>query len=111
MNTWELRKPRPDSAKKPIDMANGLALRGAMESLGSATVGGRRENLLTYAPALTQTDACTDLVPFVVPLRGPNLDRKGRGVVKMLSETTTAADETSGVKDSDKLKITCLPGF
>jgi hypothetical protein len=99
VDTWLLKKPRPDSTK-PIDAANAVALRAAVAALGSSTISGDHQEILTFAPAVSTGDHCTAPVTFTVPLTPSG--RAGKSTLKMQSIA-------GGWKDSDKLKLTCLP--
>lgn len=99
VDVWLLKKPRPDSTK-PIDAANAVALRDAVAALGSNTVGGDHQEVLTFAPAVSAGDHCSEPTTITVP-RKPS-GRAGKATLKMQSIA-------NGAKDSDKLKLTCLP--
>ncbi|HYC00902.1 MAG TPA: hypothetical protein VEC57_17345 [Candidatus Limnocylindrales bacterium] len=100
--TWELKKPLPISAR-PHEADAALALRDAVAALGGGTVGGSRQNIVTFATPLLTEDMCTETTQIVVPLSGPLADRATRMTFK------AAATSAGGSKDSDLLKLNCIP--
>jgi len=70
----------------------------------TGTVSGKHQEQITFTRAVSLEDTCTNLVQVTVPLKGKDLDRQGRATIRVRSATT------SGLKDMDKLKLTCLPG-
>ena len=83
-----------------IDLVGGAAV---------ATIGGKHQDELTFSPVVAQQDLCSGPISIDVPLKGKNLNRKASAVIKMQSITMAPAGENRGVKDTDKLKLTCLP--
>jgi hypothetical protein len=108
LETWKLKKPRPDSSK-PFEAANALALRDAVQALGTATIGGKHQEELTFSPGVTGADICTAPVLVELPLKGPGQDRRSNASLKMQSITSAPPEGGRGTRDSDKLKLTCLP--
>jgi cysteine-rich repeat protein len=101
---WRLKKPRPDSSEA-WEAANAVALRDAVLSLAAGTVGGTHQEVVTFSPPLGTEDVCTGLVGLDVPLRGPAADRPRTATVKTHALTAPGG----GSKDTDKLKLICLP--
>lgn len=97
---WAAAKPLPDSTK-PAEAPNAIALRDSLGALGTNSVSGTHGEVVTFTPTVANGDACTDFVEVVVPLK--NGSKTGKTTVK--SRATTA----DGVKDSDGLKLTCVP--
>jgi hypothetical protein len=107
VQVWKIKKPRPDS-NKPVDAANAVALRDAIVGLGGATVGGKHDEEITFTPTIVG-DVCSEPALVEVPLRGKDQNRKGKATIKMQSFTTPPIGELKGTKDTDKIKLTCLP--
>ena len=104
--TWEVKKPKPTS-KLPIEAANAVTLRDAVAALGSATIGGKYQEVLTFAPPLAAAEPCTALVDVVVPLK----EGIAPGKAKVAASATTSPPPgaSSGLRDKDTLKLICLP--
>jgi cysteine-rich repeat protein len=102
---WEIKKPKPTSSVA-VEAANAVALRSAVAALGTATVGGKRHEVLTFAPPIAGADVCTELVEIAVPLEGGTATR-----AKMSARATATAlpGQGHGTRDSDTLKLVCLP--
>lgn len=101
--SFELKKPRPDSAR-PWEAAAAVVVLDAVRSLapGGVTTGGRHQNLLTLDPAVTEPDHCSAAFDLLVPLRSPT--RKGR-----LNLRSKAGGAAYHKPDNDRLALTCLP--
>jgi cysteine-rich repeat protein len=108
VQSWEIKKPRPDSTK-PIDAANGASLRDAVAALGTSSIGGTHQGLVTFGPALATAAPCSTLVPLTVVLKGPNQDRKARATLSTSASAAPPVGMSGNVRDGDKLKLTCLP--
>ncbi len=110
IDIWRLKKPRPTS-NKPQEVANALALRQAMEDLRASTVGGKHSEEVTYDVPLAEAGICSDVVSVEVPLKitGSGKKKKGKATLKMQVETSPPVGKTKGIKDTDKVKLTCLP--
>ena len=106
VRTVELKKPRPDSSR-PHEATSAVNLRGALTALEVSTVSGKHDALVTYSPAITNPGECSELVQVLIPLKAPG--RKGKSSFKIRTTTGIPMGETKGVRDSDKLKVTCLP--
>jgi hypothetical protein len=104
--TWEIKKPKPTSAV-PIEAANAVALRDAVAALGNATVGGKNQEVLTFTPPLADVEPCTTLVNVVVPLKDGIAP--GKAKVRARATATAPPDASHGSRDSDTLKLVCLP--
>jgi Carbamoyltransferase C-terminus len=100
---WEIKRPQPGSTK-PVDAANAEILRDAVRALGSATVAGKRNERVTFAPPLAGPELCTSPVEITVLLRN---QRKGRATLGMRAAPT--AGDTARSTDTDVLTLTCLP--
>jgi len=108
---WQILVPKPTS-RKPTDAANATALRDAVAALdivGTVDVGGVRENELAFSAPIAEEDYCTEIVELRVPLRGRDLDRAGRKVVRVAATTSVPEGERRGLRDVDKLKLVCTP--
>ncbi len=110
--TVEIKKPRPTSTR-PTEWANGQALRAAVADLSpnDAEIGGSRMEVVKFSPPYDARDACTRVVPFVVPLRGSDFSRAGRGKIGIQATTSGTGSNTDAVSDKDKMKFYCLPAF
>ncbi len=105
--TWEVKKPRPTSGH-PEEAANALALRGAVAALGPSTIGGSDQQLVTFTPPLSAGELCTAFVDLAVPI-GTASGGKGRASIGARATTTPPLGMTRGTRDTDKLKLACLP--
>jgi len=103
--TWEIKKPRPTSSV-PIEVANAVALRDAVAALGSATVGGKNQEVLNFTPPLADVEPCTALVDVVVPLKEGIAPGKAKVSVRATPPPPPGASH--GARDSDTLKLICL---
>jgi cysteine-rich repeat protein len=105
IGTFELRKPRLTS-RVAVEAANAAALRNTIASIGVATFSSQHPETLIYSPPLADADACTDPVEVNVPLRGG-----ATGKTTLGARATAAAlpGQHPGAKDSDTLKLVCLP--
>lgn len=101
VSVFELRRPRPDSVR-PGESAAATVLLDAVRSLapGAASTWGRHQNVVTYTPAVTNTDECSPAVALVVPLR--NGTKTGK-----LRIRTRATNALATRKDSDRLLLRC----
>jgi hypothetical protein len=108
--SWELRQPRPDSPKA-VDAANAVALRSALGALGASTVRGSHQEVVTFGTALIEHDRCTDLATIDVPLRGTYLNKKGKVSITGRATTPILPSGKRGTRDTDTLKLFCLPAL
>jgi hypothetical protein len=105
---WELKKPSPTSTK-PVESANAVALRTAVASLGASIIGGKHQQIVAFAPPRPDVDACTAFAELAVPLKGPSQNKKAQATIVSATTTSPPPGETRGVRDSDTLKLVCLP--
>ncbi len=105
----EVKTPSADQPKDPTDGVNALALEATARSLGAAIV--RKRQVVTPGPGTATPNACALVAPagFVVPLasRRGALTATSRRIA--LVAIGTRADGHSE-RDSDRVKLTCLPG-
>jgi hypothetical protein len=99
-----LKKPTPVDAR-PERAAAATVLRGLMTGLGPSSVGGERGEIVTFAPVLATTEACTADDTVVVPLAGK---RKAALALAVQAYTPATPTARAGVRDADKLKLTCV---
>lgn len=102
LKTWHLRTPAIGE-EGSVDSANAAALRAAVQALDFAAASGESGADVTFPTAFNAKDGCTDAVTFAVPLRGGNADRRA------IAKLRTIAVDDSNAKDTDRLKLTCLP--
>jgi hypothetical protein len=105
-----IKKPSPGS-NRPAEVANGAVLRDAVVALdpGNATVSGSRQDTVTFAPPIGAAEACTEMGLIEVALRGADLDRNGKLNLGIRATTSPPVGLPKGSRDSDKLKLRCLP--
>ncbi len=110
IDIWRLKKPKPTS-NKPHEAANALALRQAMEDLATSSVGGKHSEEVTYGTSVDELGLCSAVVSVEVPLKvsGSGKKKKGKATLKMQAETSPPAGKPKGTRDTDKVKLTCLP--
>jgi hypothetical protein len=65
--------------------------------------------LVTFTPPLVDGDLCTELVDVEVPLGGANADKKSKASLKTRATTAAPDPSSRGTRDSDGLKLYCLP--
>jgi hypothetical protein len=106
--TWELKKPRP-SSPKPIEAANALALRGAVQALAASTVGGPNGEVVTFTPPFATTEGCSELVELTVPLKGALQNKPGKQKIRTRATTTPPVGAPRGIRDTDTLVLKCVP--
>jgi len=98
VDTFELKKPRPDSSR-PEDQANAVTMLAALRTLGASTTTGDHHNVIDYTVPVATADKCVGTY-VVIPLRN--------GVAtKKLFKTKVTRDD--GVKDLDLFSVTCAP--
>ncbi|HEX5812968.1 MAG TPA: hypothetical protein VFY38_12735, partial [Pseudonocardia sp.] len=96
VTSYRVRMPSP-SSRNPTDQANAQGLVSAVAALGG-TVGGVHQNIVTFtSPVATQT--CTALRPVQIPVTTHAVTKRVSG----------RADTTGGKRDSDRVKLTCMP--
>ncbi len=101
IDSFELKKPRPDRPKDAADANNVATLEGALMDLGVDIV--RKKTVVFDGPGAVGAQVCTKRLDVVVPIRpGRPL---GRRMVKAVAVGTTGGKT---VKDADKLKLTCF---
>jgi hypothetical protein len=106
---YKLQIPRPEAtpARNPTRAANAAALVEAFARLSATPPGGRSGNIFTFEPplALVAPDNCTATAEIVVPLRGSTVrEEKLRASAELAAEV----GHTSGAKDRDTLRLTCV---
>jgi hypothetical protein len=105
----EVKKPSALKPKDATDASNAVALESAAHSLGVAII--RHRQVVTPGPGTSTPNACAFVAPasFVVPIaaRGGTPAPTTRQIA--LTSTGRAATGRT-VRDSDRLKITCVPG-
>jgi DNA-binding beta-propeller fold protein YncE len=99
---WQLRLPR-DRARKPADSNNAAALHDALLALDFSARVTDDQRAIEFKNPLAAEDTCTDLVPFVVPLRGKHLNRAGKARI------VTSSIDAAGIKDTDRIRLVCRP--
>jgi hypothetical protein len=99
---FEVRSPKATSADA-VDLANLTALLDAAAGLGAAA---RDSTRVVFAPPVAAPDLCSSPATIAVPVkvRTGRPAKKGQRVLK----TVTTDGEGRG-RDSDKLKLVCLP--
>ena len=97
--TYTLAKPLPYS-KDGIDAANASNILAQIELLGANAVSGKHQNTVTFNSPVTAT-TCLNPISVTVPLK-----RNGKAGNKVLS---LKAATSSGVVDTDTLKLICNP--
>jgi hypothetical protein len=106
---WSIARPKPNSDKRPWEQAAAIALRDSIAALGG-TVGGTRNETVSFAPAYAEADACGDMIQVKLPLRETTRGfKKNRMKVKVVATTADAGAAGKPQRDSDLLKLTCLP--
>lgn len=99
--------PRPSS----FDFANADTI---MRALGAPPMRGVSNNAnatMSFNPAITTTNICTDLFDVKVPLKAHRNGGFTQGTLKLRSQATTpfSASHEKGIKDSDTLLLVCYP--
>ncbi len=103
----ELRKPAR-VRKDGYDAYNRRWLAEALRRIDVPAVV-KKEGRITPAPG-TQTAACSAPVTLRVPVTARHgRTRRGRKVIKVAAVAPVAPGKTRGKKDTDRLKLTCLP--
>ena len=92
-----VKKPAPQ-AKDPGDAANGQRLVGVLTALGGTVTGSKANDVHFTAPLAAPT--CTGFASISVPLRnGMKVSKTVRG----------CAEEAGRCRDTDRVKLRCLP--
>src|SRR5204862_5980983 len=92
LTSYRLLSPSPVKPRDPIDVANGGTLLAAITSLNVPLAVDRGQ--VTFAPAFTTLDRCSNLQDLVVPVG-----------TRVLRTRATTPDKRT---DTDQLRLHCL---
>ena len=113
MGSFKLLQPNPLSPRlSSFDFANADTI---MRALGAPPMRGVSNNTnaatMSFNPAITTTDICTDLFDVKVPLKAHRNGSFTKGTLKLRSRATApfSASHQKGIKDSDTLLLVCYP--
>ncbi len=103
VDTFEVKKPRPDRPRDGVDATNAAALEQAAEELGLTVI--RRDGTFSSGSPNSTPDLCTSDFGVTVPLR-----RQRSGALLRGRETVrVGATTVLGEHDADALRVECRP--
>jgi hypothetical protein len=113
VGSFKLQRPNLLSSRATgFDFVNASVI---MQALGTDPMRGTASEAdgttVSFHPALTTTNTCTELFDVMVPLKARLNGSFTKGTLKLRSQATTpfSAGHEKGIKDSDTLLLVCYP--
>ena len=113
VGSFKLLRPNPLSPRlSSFDLANADTI---MRALGAPPMRAASDNAnaatMSFDPAITTTNICTELFDLKVPLKAHRNGSFTQGTLKLRSQAATpfSASHKKGIKDSDTLLLVCFP--